>query len=658
MPADVPFLKLLFVGPVNGDYDKFRDRFRKLFSANRFNYVFVTGQFFGTDAQATDKLLEQSPNLSFPIPVYLLPTETPFPPRVQSALLKASTDGTLAKGPVKIAHNVYVLGTAGEWVSPEGLRVAFVGGTFDPTRFEAAPDANEPHTYHAAQLAALTKVKNTPVDVLVTYDVPQYMAAHALDGESPVLADVVLARQPRYHLAGGARVYYERAPFRNADSRGTAVHPTKFVALAPLGGADPKQRAFYGVNIIPIKHNSPAKLNVQPKDVTANPIVAAAEAVERELAALRERQLKPATKRARSPAGDNGSENADAGVDQSRAAKRVRDEALAPAPASDSLLAEAASAMANKGKSGVASLPKRPDTAPGILRDRLHETTTKPPPAEYVCKICNVPGHWVRACPNRTKMAPPADCWFCLHSPGLAQHCIFSIGDKAYAAVARGPLVPHHVIVASVEHPDSLYDARDDVRAYMAGLRKFFAERDMVPVVFQIVRPGMHVYHSHMQVVPVPVAQESAVLDGIVAALEKEGYAFTVLNLIDGTEASEEATMRAAHSADRDRCSWRVSHFRMCVAGKLVYFAIPRGVKFPAGMPRQVIGEVLGEVERGLDWKKCVDEGLETQYATELREAFITYKPEKGARTGSGATAAVAPAAPADPVEDAGMAEA
>ncbi|KNE64829.1 hypothetical protein AMAG_10165 [Allomyces macrogynus ATCC 38327] len=524
MSADVPFLKLLFVGPVNGDYDKFRDRFRKLFGANRFNYVFVTGQFFGTDAEATNKLLDQSPNLNFPIPVYLLPTETPFPPRVQSALVEASTDGTLAKGPVKIAHNIYVLGTAGEWVSPEGLRVAFVGGTFDPTRYEAAPNANEPHIYHASQLAALTKVKNAPVDVLVTYDVPQYMAAHALDGESPVIADVVLSRQPRYHLAGGARVYYERAPFRNADARGNAVHPTKFVALAPLGGADPKQRAFYGVNIIPIKHNAPAKLNVQPKDVTANPIVAAAEAVERELAALRERQqLKPATKRARAPAGDDGDNGADTGVDQSRAAKRGRDEALAPAPASDSIQAEAAFAMANKGKHGVSALPKRPDTAPGVLADKVRETVQKPPPPEYVCKICSVPGHWVRACPNKTKAAPPADCWFCLESPGLAQHCIFSIGDKAYAAVARGPLVPHHVLVATVEHPHSPHDARDDLRAYMAGLRKFFAARDMVPVVFQIARPGLHVYHPHVQIVPVPVARESAVLDGIQAALEKEG---------------------------------------------------------------------------------------------------------------------------------------
>ncbi|KAJ3364285.1 hypothetical protein GGF32_002256 [Allomyces javanicus] len=654
MPADVPFLKLLFIGPVNGDYDKFCDRFRKLFGANKFNYVFVTGQFFGTDAEATNKLLDQSPNLNFPIPVYLLPTETPFPPRVQQALLKASTDGTLAKGPVKIAHNIYVLGTAGEWVSPEGLRVAFVGGTFDPTRYEAAPDVNEPHTYHASQLAALTKVKHTPVDVLVTYDVPQYMAAHALDGESPVIADVVLARQPRYHLAGGARVYYERAPFRNADAHGNALHPTKFVALAPLGGADPKQRAFYGLNIIPIKHNSPAKLNVQPKDVTANPIVAAAEAVERELAALRERQqLKPATKRARSPAGEDGRQP-DEGLGDPRVTKRVRDEALAPAPASDSLMAEATADMAGKGKRGVAALPKRPDTAPGVLDDKVRDTTAKPPPAHYVCKICNVPGHWVRACPNKTKVAPPADCWFCMESPGLAQHCIFSIGDKAYAAVARGPLVPHHVILATVEHPESLYDARNDVRAYFAGLRKFFAARDHVPVVFQIVRPGLHVFHSHVQVVPVPVAHEAAVLDGIVAALEKQGYAFTVLNLIDGTEASEEATMRAAHSADRDRCSWRVAHFRMCVAGKLVYFAIPRDVRFPAGMPRQVIGEVLGEPERGLDWKKCVDEGLETQYATELREAFIAYKPEKekGASAGSGA------AAVADPVDEAGMAEA
>ncbi|KNE63620.1 hypothetical protein AMAG_08722 [Allomyces macrogynus ATCC 38327] len=655
MPADVPFLKLLFVGPINGDYDKFRDRFRKLFAANRFNYVFVTGQFFGTDAEATNKLLDQSPNLNFPIPVYLLPTETPFPPRVQQALLKASADGTLAKGPVKIAHNIYVLGTTGEWVSPEGLRVAFVGGTFDPTRYEAALDANEPHTYHASQLAALTRVKHTPVDVLVTYDVPQYMAAHALDGESPVIADVVLARQPRYHLAGGARVYYERAPFRNADARGNALHPTKFVALAPLGGADPKQRAFYGVNIIPIKHNSPGKLNVQPKDVTANPIVAAAEAVERELAALRERQLKLATKRTRSPADDGAVDAGGEGLDQPRAAKRVRDEALAPAPASDSIMAEAAASMAGKDKRGIAALPKRPDTAPGVLTDKVRDSTAKPLPDGYVCRICNVPGHWVRACPNKIKAAPPADCWFCLHSPGLAQHCIFSIGDKAYAAVARGPLVPHHVLVATVEHPDSLFDARDDVRAYLAGLRKFYAERDMVPVVFQIARPGLHVYHPHVQIVPVPVAQESAVLDGIVAALENQGYAFTVLNLIDGTEASEETTMRAAHSANRDRCSWRVSHFRMCVAGKLVYFAIPRDVKFPAGMPRQVIGAVLGEPERGLDWKSCVDEVKETQYATELREAFIAFKPAAGAKVEA---AAAEPAAPADPVDDAGMAEA
>ncbi len=78
------------------------------------------------------------------------------------------------------------------------------------------------------------------------------------------------------------------------------------------------------------------------------------------------------------------------------------------------------------------------------------------PPADYVCRICNVGGHWLKACPQRaqrTNRGPiRSDCWFCLATPDAEAHLVVSIGEEAYVTLAKGPLSDTHSLLLPIAH--------------------------------------------------------------------------------------------------------------------------------------------------------------------------------------------------------------
>ncbi|GLG99136.1 CWF19-like protein 1 homolog [Gryllus bimaculatus] len=102
----------------------------------------------------------------------------------------------------------------------------------------------------------------------------------------------------------------------------------------------------------------------------------------------------------------------------------------------------------------------------------------------------------------KPKRRPPpvfdqALCWFCLASPEVEKHLIVSIGSEAYLAVAKGALVPDHVLILPIGHHQSSSCVPDNV------LKEIEQQKGKIPVIFE-----RNYKTSHLQIQVVPVSSK------------------------------------------------------------------------------------------------------------------------------------------------------
>ena len=165
-----------------------------------------------------------------------------------------------------------------------------------------------------------------------------------------------------------------------------------------------------------------------------------------------------------------------------------------------------------------APTPSAEDSGPNF---RFQESTKRTrtnedvPPKGYVCRICNIEGHFIRSCPQKqqqqqqqqqqtpanppssagtrersqmplpaglpskplaqAKMIPvgPSNCWFCLSNPNVAKSLIVSIGSESYLVFPKGGFVhpsisnveggAAHVLVVPLSHVSHLLAARHPI---------------------------------------------------------------------------------------------------------------------------------------------------------------------------------------------------
>ncbi|XP_037093404.1 LOW QUALITY PROTEIN: CWF19-like protein 1 [Pollicipes pollicipes] len=102
---------------------------------------------------------------------------------------------------------------------------------------------------------------------------------------------------------------------------------------------------------------------------------------------------------------------------------------------------------------------------------------------------------------------PTAPCWFCLASPDVEKHLVVNVGETCYLALAKGGLVPGHVLILPVEHTRASTEADDAVFAeileYKKRLGKLFAAENKAVVFFE-----RNYRQSHLQVQCVPVPKD------------------------------------------------------------------------------------------------------------------------------------------------------
>ncbi|NXS63908.1 C19L1 protein, partial [Brachypteracias leptosomus] len=101
---------------------------------------------------------------------------------------------------------------------------------------------------------------------------------------------------------------------------------------------------------------------------------------------------------------------------------------------------------------------------------------------------------------------PTGPCWFCLASPEVEKHLVVSIGTHCYLALAKGGLLPDHILILPVGHYQSVVDLSsevvEEVAKYKSALKEFFRSKGKRYVLFE---RNYRSQHLQLQVVPVPL---------------------------------------------------------------------------------------------------------------------------------------------------------
>ncbi|KAJ8521668.1 hypothetical protein ONZ45_g1663 [Pleurotus djamor] len=643
--------KILTVGSAVGSI---RDLFTKVKGINTkhgpFDFVLCLGDFFGPPSDGTT-------------------------PEQISELIDGHIEGCVIQKYVEtsgeLCKNVFLLSKSGTLTTPRGLRIACLGGVYDPDVYnnaETAPGFASPFfskqtverllsnsmsktsASKSSDYTSLASIRSQSsstqlIDILLTNVCPSTMRQLSTVPlpptmsmvDSPALDDVIRTIKPRYHIAakgGQPPTFWEREPFI-WDSDKARV--SRFVSLGAFGGEPPegkKPRWFYAFSITP--ESADTSQPGKPANATKNPFT----------------EHVPLKRTA-----DSRNENFIFG-DVQRPNKRPR----------------ATDGSSTKPPPGYKC--KRCESTEHFINDCPERVK---PPEGYVCKICNTPGHLVRDCPTRhavgdtggrkpkegyvcracgsenhyiddcpvanqrhqggrrgqrgpPKEIGPGECWFCLSNPDLAKYLIVSIGNECYVTLPKGQIIPTqdsgspdvpgggHVLIIPISHyptfstipPDLAAPILDETEKYKTALKAFYAQFNSVAVFFEVGRLSAKGGHAHIQAVPIPMRLKDAIRPGFLEHGRTQGIDFAQ----DPAEALEECS------------NGRGSYFKVELPdGSLMVHLIKDHVPFSVQFGRQVLTAVLGMPER-LDWKVCaLTQEEDTADATSFKTAFASFDP-------------------------------
>ncbi|ESP05129.1 hypothetical protein LOTGIDRAFT_205527 [Lottia gigantea] len=207
---------------------------------------------------------------------------------------------------------------------------------------------------------------------------------------------------------------------------------------------------------------------------------------------------------------------------------------------------------------------------------------------------------------------PTGPCWFCLGSPEVEKHLVVSVGTECYVALAKGGLVPDHVLILPIGHHQSTVSAPQDVRneieQYKTCLKKCFKDQGNGVVFFE---RNFRTQHLQIQVVPVKSEAIQEVKDVFMECADNESLQLDEI---------------PKHSDLKQIIPVGVPYF---------YAELPLGDKllhrisknFPLQFGREVLAEsgILNMPERA-DWKNCkISREEETEQTLDFKTLFQSY---------------------------------
>ncbi|KAJ7074079.1 CwfJ C-terminus 1-domain-containing protein-like protein [Mycena amicta] len=651
-------VKILTVGSAAGSI---RDLFAKIKAIDakhgKFDLVLCTGDFFGPPGdpaaeEETKQLLDGV--LEVPIECYIMQGDNPLSDAVIQQFAK--TQGEICK-------NVFLMSKSGMITTASGLRIACLGGRYDPeihfgfqSPYFAAQtmerllsntlttsSSSSKQSYKSLADIQANASSSQLIDILLTNAWPAAVVNHsAAPLPSPELAqigappldDAIRKIKPRYHFAasgGKPAMFWEREPFVWDDE---SSRVSRFVSLGAFGGettSAKKQRWFYAFSITP---NTPTTAPpTRPANATKNPFT--------------ERVVRAVKRPFESTA--EGENFIFGNVPHPQ--KRTRMAPLEPGKPPPGYKCHRKQHLINdcpeRIKPPEGYVCRLCDTPGHLVRDcpsrfQLGDTGGRKPKPGYICRACGSEEHHIDDCPSSSqrpgymrdgrgrrggppKEIAPDECWFCLSNPNLAKHLIVAIGAECYVTLPKGQIPPTqsasdptlvpgggHVLIVPITHyPTFSTIPRDlagpiieETEKHKAALRAMFAKYGAAMVAFEVGRLSAKGGHAHVQAVPVPLALKAKVED----AFRSEGRMM-------GVDFEEDA------DAALESCAGgRGSYFRVDLPdGKKLVHLIKDHGPFNIQFGRSVL-----TAEE--DWKACVlAEDEEREDAQAFKAAFSPF---------------------------------
>jgi len=570
--------KVLVIGAVRGNL---RACFTKMAAIHKksgpFTFAICLGDLF--DNVQEDEL-DELVNGRIPVPLECYTT-------LAGNALPSKVIERVGNDAGEICPNLILLGKQGVFTTSHGLRIATFGGKFDLDKFaqtEESSDSPLSHDYftsasHASFLTSMSSVKSAAgsnIDILLTHAWPSQITVHA--SRVPVAEDVSTWGSPAItDVVKATRPRYHFA----------SEHPI-FWERQPFTWP-PGVSGIHSTRFISLGDFANAE----------------------KLRWFYAFKVTPAT---------------------SEVSKATPSD-VTPCPFEDSWR-------------GI-KRPSAEDGAPNFIFDESHSNKRvksgqagerRPPPDHYVCKICNVPGHWIQDCEmsgprNARKLGTareigPDECWFCLSNPKLTKHLIASIGSEVYVTLPKGQLpdttkpsspVPGggHVLLIPIGHfatfatlpPDQLKKVVAEIDSFKDALRKCYDAYEADLVALEISKPTGKGGHAHIQICPIPRHLSAQIEPAFRKAADQHGYIFV----------DESAADNALQTG---------SYFRVDLSNdQRLVCPLPAGQPFNLQFGRSVLALVLGTPERA-DWKACAtSQDEEKAECAEFKTAFATFDP-------------------------------
>ncbi|KAG0171603.1 hypothetical protein DFQ29_008756 [Apophysomyces sp. BC1021] len=509
-----------------------------------------------------------------------------------------STDG-------EVCSNLYYLGKQGVLTTAQGLKIAFISGVYDQA-------TSTPNTY---QDTDITKLKSTRfpitappgVDILLSHEWPQ--AIHegsaltptgSLSTLSKPVAELSTALKPRYHFASSESVFYEREPYTNMMDGGSKdERPAEHVSrFIGLGDVLNGEKQRWFYAFLLEPISKIALDKLQARPSNTTECP------------FRELLVGSGQKRQHNTSEDGGSFFWGDNRESKRSAKTLGD---------SSLPENYVCKICNTPGHHIKECPQA-----GARRER----TGRAPPAGYVCRICNEPGHYLNDCPEKEVrdkereakrgmdceyyqigfsdawliyLREVGGCWFCLSNPKVAKHLIVSIGTGMYATLARGPVV---------SSSDSTVPGGGHILLIPIPHYPTFRK---IPMESQIeVIAELEKYKSALRRMFDEYGQDIVVFEVSREAFHGMSHAHIQvvpipkdkIDLIE-TVAREQAESHGMTFIDRVPDSPEVAYFKMELPnGKSLVHIIQPRERFNLQFGRLLVTKVLGQPERE-DWKAC-----------------------------------------------------
>jgi len=520
----------------------------------------------------------------------------------------------------ELCHNLTYLGKVG-MRTIAGLSVAYLSGSSSVPGFEEAarilpkqlgPDGADIFLSAVWPTQVLKHVGAAQLTDAVT------QASNSGDRAVSQAAGLI---EPRYHFAGTGGVFFQRAPYSNVMSNAT----TRFISLGKVSQTAGAAKWIHALVLKPRAEMSPAELAATPAATTQSPYAAGSAQPAAAPPPAKRMKVAPAPpKPAAAPEQQAWRWSMPQDTGQHRKASGSRDNDAGPRPEGvKEIFVGNLSFKVDESELGSAFLRCGDIVSLNIAMDggrsKGHgwiEFSTE----QAADKAMEMDGFEIGGRPVRIgwgkgrggggggHSSVPVACWFCLSNPQIEDHLIVSVGELTYVALAKGGLLPDHMLIVPIEHVPSAsgmpIPVADEIEKYKQALNKLWTAEGRALVAYERHIVMRNAEHIHVQVLPVP----TDVAPRVIPAFRNHPS-----SLIFEDGAGEVRPDGPGFSVE--------------AAGQIAVHHKTANGNIPMQLGREVLADLLGMPERA-NWKQCaLSKDEETRAAEAFKEAFSKYDP-------------------------------